>query len=287
MRHQIPSKTTNGSWGFAHPHTSVKWPENTNLMLGAILDFSISALAAIEAQLNWNLLFGTPQEVRSLLYLYFALDEGLDPKPAQKRLIEVFGQTRQGLMREKGKLEIFQNDPSAPSTLAGYVEVNMLTGSRGHIHLQFSKISGPELALGAPIHCNLLVHEATHRYAKTIDAPVKIPSTSSKLAYFNIWKQNVLTTYAAASDKRKARELIAGTLTSHLAHADALNNADSYAWFMTAMIESYATTLAGVFQLYPKMKAELLEATVHYASVEENALKAIGHSFLFNPFTLV
>lgn len=32
------------------------------------------------------------------------------------------------------------------------------------------------IMFGAPIHANLLVHEATHRYAKTVDAPVNVPS---------------------------------------------------------------------------------------------------------------
>ena len=68
----------------------------------------------------------------------------------------------------------------------------------GPIHLRFQKLTDASIMFGAPIHANLLVHEATHRYAKTVDATVNVPSEGKKLAYFNVFRGNVLATYTAA-----------------------------------------------------------------------------------------
>lgn len=245
-------------------------PKNTPAVLGAMLDFSVSALELIETQLLWNLSFSVTKEMRSLLYIYFALNEGSDAKPALGRLIEVFRQTRTGLEAEKGTLEIIQTDPSFGSTYAGYV-TQSLFGSMGPIHLRFQKLTDSSIMFGAPIHANLLVHEATHRYAKTIDAQVTVPSEGKKLAYLNVCRSNVLKTYATAGDKAKAREQIAGKVMSYISHADALNNADSYAWFMTAMIESHESTLEGASK-FTRMTTDLRAAAEKFAEIQETVL---------------
>ncbi|WP_375773623.1 hypothetical protein NR798_23070 [Archangium gephyra] len=271
MRHQIPSATSNGSWGFLQDHPKVPLPKHTQKVVGAMLDFSISALEAVETELLWNLSSSVTKEVRALLYLYFALNEASDPEAALGTLISVFRKTRTGLADEKGKMEIIQTDPSFGSDYAGYVAQSLM-GEMGPIHLRFQKLTDSSIMFGAPFHANLLVHEATHRYAKTVDAPVNVPSEGKKLAYLNVFRENVLSTFKAAKeDKAKLRQKIAGKVMSHITHADALNNADSYAWFMTAMLESYDTTLNAAFK-FSRMKNELRAAAEQFAEVQQQVL---------------
>jgi len=271
MRHQIPSATSNGSWGFLKDHPRVPLPKHTTKVVGAMLDFSVSALEAVEIELLWNLSSSVTKEVRALLYLYFGLNEASDPEAALGTIISVFRQTRTGLSGEKGKLEIIQTDPNVGSAYAGYVEQSLM-GEMGPIHLRFQKLTDASIMFGAPIHANLLVHEATHRYARTVDAPVNVPQEGKTLAYLNVFRQNVLSTFKAGKgDKAKLRQQIAGKVMSHIRHADALNNADSYAWFMTAMIESYRTTLNAAFK-FSRMKNELKAAAEQFAEVQQEVL---------------
>jgi hypothetical protein len=271
MLHKIPSATSSDGWGFLQDHPRVALPKHTPKVVGAMLDFSVSALEAVETELMWNLSSSVTKEVRALLYIYFGLSEAADPEAALGTLISVFRQTRTGLDGEKGKMEIIQTDPSLGSDYAGYVE-RSFKGEMGPIHLRFQKLTDPSIMFGAPFHANLLVHEATHRYVKTVDAQVNVPSEGKKLAYLNVFRENVLATFQAAKeDKAKLRQKIAGKVMSHISHADALNNADSYAWFMTAMLESYKSTLNTAFK-FSRMKKELSAAAEQFAEVQEEVL---------------
>jgi hypothetical protein len=271
MLHQIPSATSNGSWGFIKDHPRVPLPKHTAKVVGAMLDFSISGLEAVETELLWNLSSSVTKDVRALLYLYFGLNEAADPEAALGTIISVFRQTRTGLVEEKGKMEIIQTAPNFGSDYAGYVAQSLM-GEMGPIHLRFQKLTDASIMFGAPFHANLLVHEATHRYAKTVDAAVNVPSEGKKLAYLNVFRDNVLSTFKAArEDKTKLRQKIAGKVMSYITHEAALNNADSYAWFMTAMLESHDTTLNAAFK-FSRMKNELKDAANLFAEVQQTVL---------------
>ncbi len=274
MRKNMPS-LEGDSWGVVVGRSDVKFPPKTAEVIGATLDFSVAALQAIEAQLLWHMTPAWDERVSILQYLYFALPETQSRLEAGQevlaRALEVFRTVREGFESAKGSLEIHQTDPSYGNTLSGYVIKSLFSGM-GHIHLNFAKIMGPNLIMGAPFFANLLVHEATHKYCQTLDVEVKPPGGQKTTAYMGVC-QDLWGTWdnGGQMSRDQLRKRIAGSAGAALTTKQAMNNADSFSWFMQGMLEGIPDTL-NVALKFSGTKAALKRAARNFEDVQRDAL---------------
>ncbi len=261
---------TGGSWGVAVGRNDVKLPPLTGEVLGATLDFTVAALQAIESQLVFHMTPAWDKRLAVLQSLYFALPENksrlADGQEVLERALAVFRTVREELEKAKGEMEIHQTDPAKGANLNGYVIHNALRGT-SPIHMNFHKIMGANLMMGAPFFANLLVHEATHKYCKTDDVEVETQA-GTKLAYMstvqNLWK---LWNEGDQSDPEKLRLRIVGTDGAALTTKGALNNADSFSWFMQGMLEGLPDTLSVALK-FGGMKRDLRAAAAAFEAVQ-------------------
>ncbi len=244
-------------WGWAvstFPDDAEKLVGYAGLM-GASLDFLVASLRAVELQLTYELMLEPSADTRTLLYLYFSLKEEDDHRETVSRLIEVFRTVRTSLEAERPKLELHAADPAlAGKTTTGYVPKSPF-GPYGHIHLAFSSIVPSQLSFGAPNFVNLLLHEATHKYCKTVDVAYT-PYRSMEGGALHAWR----TKYASQSHQKR-RQLIAPGATG-MTNKAALTNADSFSWFYAGMVNEADRTLSTALSLvapgsHPSLRDEL------------------------------
>lgn len=244
-KYKIPKKN-GGYWGELEVKAGRTYKEKAEIAIGGAIDFLIAACEVVENQLLWELTASLSKPVRRLLYLYFNMIEvkaiGEPGQEAVGTILSVVKGVREGFLDEQGSVLIKAADPDlvGPS-MSGYVQSHFK--GMGHIHLQLGKMIPQELSCGAPYFALLLFHEATHRFCKTVDSPVSIPGQAKKLAYAHSTKSDILGDFETAPDKKTFRTQNVGNLFNYIKTKDALNNADSISWFLTNMVNSYATTL--------------------------------------------
>ncbi|MCG8471644.1 MAG: hypothetical protein MI742_07285 [Desulfobacterales bacterium] len=246
-KYKIPNGKS-GSWGELEVKNGRNYVPKAEVAIGGALDFLIHACEVVEKQLDFEMEQKLSEPVQILLYLYFNIskDQSMSPKgkEAVSRIQSVIREVREGFLREQGAMLLKASDKGRVGMeMSGYVMKHILSGKMGHIHLELAKMLPTELSCGAPYFILLIFHEATHHFCKTVDTPVKPPGKPKTLAYANSTKEDVIAGFKSASDKRLFRQQYVGSLFDHIKPEEALNNADSFSWFLVHMIRSHEATL--------------------------------------------
>ena len=278
------SSESGGKYGTFHPHDQVDFSPTVPSLIGVTLKLAVVACAAIEAQIG-QIMSGRPipPGVSTALFLYMGTraapgaDKTLETTTLVK-LSQVLATTRVGLEDEmnSGVVEIHQTDPSFGSSFRGYVPCSRLTGKMGPIHLAYNRIVQDDLFFSGALSANLLFHEATHRYAKTIDGfPDPNDASTPFSGYFNRPPRNATLLAAfkmADGDAKAKRALIAGASANALTPDNALKNADSISFFLHAVLDDAATCLPDV--LKDQTRTALTRAVQDFERIQRRIMEA-------------
>jgi hypothetical protein len=260
MSQKIPSQT-GADWGQLHAHGAITMPARSAQVLGACVDMTVEVLETIELQILFLLNVQQPQSIRDALWIYFAMPETRSCTDEAHELLgnilNTLRTVRLGIEAERGTLEIRQTNPDLGTGYKGYVTKNLL-GTYGPVHMDFKNIMSTDIQKGAAYFMNLYVHEATHRYAHTIDVPVGRPA---KLAYLSTSSDpNILTAYRkrrATEDAKDSRRFIVGELGALLTTEQALTNADSFSWFVQVLLQDHEDSLSAGLKLKKRALRQL------------------------------
>lgn len=280
MQYFIPA-SSGGKLGILHGRSDVEIDAGCPSLLGATLELATAACAVIEKQIGESFrLERIPEGVSTALYLYLGCPGPPGSNPTVElstleKLLPLLAKTRLGLEDEmkEGSLEIRQNDPSLGRDLRGYV-MQSLFGNMGPIHLGFNRIVQDDLYFSGAFSANLLFHEATHRYLKTVDHFPDPDNGGTQLSgYFNRPPRGktILAGYKMAKGSpSQKRALIAGKAAEKITPQHALNNADSLSFFLQALLDDSAACLADA--LKGQARTNLTAAAKRFEQVQTSIL---------------
>jgi hypothetical protein len=272
------SDTKGFQWGWLTSHCEL--PEQSAKALGAGLDIAVLGSNLAELELLAGMSSAYSAGVRKLLYLYFNVPTAEDKEKVDETVGAVMAllkTTREGLEKEKGELDIRQNEADTSAVLNGYVRAPLI-GARGPIHINFKKVMVQDLRLGGVYWSGLIVHEATHRYAKTGDLVNEVRVNQERTdGYLGGDRVNTLAKFeqyrGGGDSETLARGKAVSPKANHITTAQHLTNADSFTWLFISMLQGRPDTLS-IARRFGGIYADLRAAFGKFAEVQAAAISA-------------